>query len=123
MPIRQQMKGADVTWVGISGGWRHAPPGLSQAVHREVVAALAAGKTIVTGGALGVDYWATQTVLSIDPARLKVILPTSLATYASHYQRRAAVPSRPTIPASRRSTGTGGSHVHCGVVRLLALRA
>ncbi len=79
-----------MTWVGISGSWRHAPPGLPHAVRREVAAALAAGKSIVTGGALGVDYWATQTALSIDPARLRVILPTALATYASHYRRRAA---------------------------------
>ena len=28
--------------------------------------------------------------LSIDLARLKVILPTSLVTYAAHYRRRAA---------------------------------
>lgn len=79
-----------MTWVGVSGSWRHAPPGLPDAVRREVTAALAAGKSIVTGGALGVDYWATETALSIDPARLKVILPTSLATYAAHYRRRAA---------------------------------
>ena len=58
-------------------------------MHREVATALKAGKSIVTGGALGVDYWATETALSVDPARLKVILPTSLATYAAHYQRRA----------------------------------
>jgi hypothetical protein len=44
----------------------------------------------VTGGALGVDYWATETALGIDPLRLKVILPTSLATYAAHYRARAA---------------------------------
>jgi hypothetical protein len=78
-----------MTWVAISGSWRYAPPGLADAVRREVAAALAAGKRIVTGGALGVDYWATETALSIDPARLKVILPTSLATYAAHYRRRA----------------------------------
>ena len=58
-------------------------------MRREVTAALGAGKSIVTGGALGVDYWATETALSIDPARLKVILPTSLASYAAHYRRRA----------------------------------
>lgn len=79
-----------MTWVGVSGSWRYAAPGLQDAVHREVTAALAAGKSIVTGGALGVDYWATETALSIDPARLKVILPTSLATYAAHYRRLAA---------------------------------
>src|SRR5579859_3034723 len=76
--------------MGVSGSWRYAPPGLTDAVRREVAAALAAGKSIVTGGALGVDYWATETALSTDPARLKVILPTSLTTYAAHYRRRAA---------------------------------
>ena len=76
-------------WVGVSGSWRYAPAGLEGAVRREVTAALAAGKSVVTGGALGVDYWAAETALSIDPARLKVILPTSLTTYAAHYQRRA----------------------------------
>jgi uncharacterized phage-like protein YoqJ len=79
-----------VTWVGVSGSWRHAPAGLRDAVHREVAATLAAGKSIVTGGALGVDYWATETVLSTAPGRLKVILPTSFATYAAHYRQRAA---------------------------------
>jgi len=79
-----------MTWVGVSGSWRYALPGLREAVHSEVSAALAAGKSIVTGGALGTDYWATEVALSIDPARLKVILPTSLETYAAHYRRRAA---------------------------------
>lgn len=79
-----------MTWVGVSGSCRYAPPGLPDAVRREVTAALGAGKSIVTGGALGVGYWATETALSIDPARLKVILPTSLASYAAHYRRRAA---------------------------------
>ena len=59
-------------------------------MHEEVAAALAAGKSIVTGGALGTDYWATELALRIDPARLKVILPTSLVIYAAHYRRRAA---------------------------------
>jgi hypothetical protein len=78
-----------MTWVAISGSWRYAPPGLPDAVRREVTAVLAAGKRIVTGGALGVDYWATETALNIDALRLKVILPTSLTTYAAHYRRRA----------------------------------
>jgi hypothetical protein len=78
-----------MTWVGVSGSWRHAPPGLPDDVRQEVAAALRAGKGIVTGGALGVDYLATEIALNIDPRRLKVILPTSFATYASHYRRRA----------------------------------
>jgi len=90
MKTRQEAEGSEVTRVGVSGSWRYALPGLREAVHREVEAALAAGKSIVTGGALGIDYWATEVALSIDPARLKVILPTSLVTYAAHYRRRAA---------------------------------
>ena len=89
MPTAHRADEADVAWIGISGSWRYAPPGLADAVRREVTTALRAGKSIVTGGALGVDYWATQTALSMDPARLKVILPTSFTTYAAHYRRRA----------------------------------
>jgi hypothetical protein len=90
MKARQEAEGTGMIWVGVSGSWRYALPGLREAVHKEVVAALAAGKSIVTGGALGTDYWATEVALRIDPARLKVILPTSLVTYAAHYRRRAA---------------------------------
>lgn len=79
-----------MTWVGISGSWRYVLPELREAVQKKVTASLAAGHSIVTGGALGVDYWATEIALKFDPARLKVILPTSLATYTAHYQRRAA---------------------------------
>ena len=78
-----------MTWVGISGSWRYVMPELQEAVQTEVAAALAARKSIVTGGALGTDYWATEVALSADPARLKVILPTSLTTYAAHFRRRA----------------------------------
>jgi hypothetical protein len=94
------------TWVGVSGSWRHALPGLQDAVHREVAATLAAGKGIVTGGARGVDYWATQTALSVDPQRLKAILPTSRATYCALYRRRAA--EGVTSPASRGSDQSAG---------------
>lgn len=79
-----------MTWVGVAGSSRYVLPGLRETVHEEVAAALAAGKSIVTGGALGTDYWATEIALSIDAARLRVILPTSLVTYAAHYRRRAA---------------------------------
>ena len=90
MKTCHEAEGTEVTWVAVSGSWRYALPGLREAVHREVADALAAGKSIVTGGALGTDYWATEVALGIDPARLKVILPTSLVTYVAHYQRRAA---------------------------------
>lgn len=98
MKTCQEAEGNEMTWVGVSGSWRYALPELREAVHKEVAAALAAGKSIVTGGALGTDYWATEITLSIDPARLKVILPTSLVTYAAHYRRRA---TEGVIPAQQ----------------------
>jgi hypothetical protein len=54
---RSEAEGTEVTSVGVSGSWRYALPGLREAMYKEVAAALAAGKSIVTGGALGTDYW------------------------------------------------------------------
>ena len=49
------------------------------------------GGAIVTGGALGVDSVATDEVLHshFSPDQLKVIIPTSLATYSAHYRKKA----------------------------------
>jgi hypothetical protein len=73
--------------VEVSGSWRYELPGLPNAVRREVAAALRAGKGIVTGGALGVDYWATEMALSINRATGHP--PYFLATSEAHYRRRA----------------------------------
>lgn len=45
----------------------------------------------MTGGALGVDFIATNTVLALDPKckSLKIFLPTNLNTYTQHYLKRA----------------------------------
>ena len=50
-----------------------------------------AGKGLVTGGALGVDYIATDEYLKCDPsaAHLKIFIPTTLEKYAAHYRKRA----------------------------------
>jgi len=79
-------------WVGVSGSWRTSSPALKADVAREVTAALTAGKGIVTGGALGVDYDTTELVLQFAPdgSRLKVFLPTTLEIYAAHFRKRAA---------------------------------
>jgi len=76
-------------WTAVSGSWRHTAPGMEEDVRQAVTAALAAGKSIVTGGALGTDYWAADTALKMAPDRLMVILPVTLDTYAAHYRRRA----------------------------------
>jgi hypothetical protein len=78
-------------WVGISGSWRAASQKLKEDVEQEVTRILNSRHGIVTGGALGVDYLATDIALKRFPdgSRIKVFLPTSLESYARHYRKRA----------------------------------
>jgi predicted Rossmann fold nucleotide-binding protein DprA/Smf involved in DNA uptake len=77
-------------WVGITGSWRYQIPELQTCVEEEVLRIIRAGDAIVTGGALGVDYWATQIALHHGrPEQLLVILPTPLSIYQAHFARRA----------------------------------
>lgn len=78
-------------WVAISGSWRTVDATVEQDVRNEVRSILNRGDGIVTGGALGVDYIATDEALKADPKveHLKIILPTSLTDYANHYFRRS----------------------------------
>lgn len=78
-------------WIRISGSWRASCPELEKDVEREVNYILDSSNGIITGGALGVDYRATRVALRRFPNgnRIRVILPTSLDRYISHYQKRA----------------------------------
>ena len=78
-------------WVAISGSWRTVDAAVEKDVRAEVAEIVRAGNGIVTGGALGVDYIATDEALKTDPSArsLKIILPTSLTDYANHFFRRA----------------------------------
>lgn len=79
-------------WTAISGTWRTAPDAVERDVRTAVADILAAGGGIVSGGALGVDYIATDEALKRDPAAqsIRIILPTSLSDYANHYFKKAA---------------------------------
>jgi cell division protein FtsB len=46
---------------------------------------------LITGGALGVDYWALDEALKIDTKaeRIRVFLPSTLSFYKKHYNKRA----------------------------------
>jgi hypothetical protein len=81
-----------ICWVGITGSWRVSAPDLEHDVRSDVMALIRCGKGLVSGGALGVDFIATDEALRRDATgqRITVILPTSLAVYRSHYRRRAA---------------------------------
>jgi hypothetical protein len=77
-------------WVGISGSWRLTSPEIENAVRTEVKKIISEGNGIVTGGALNVDYQATDEVLiSGKLDQLKIFLPVSLELFVTHYQRRA----------------------------------
>ena len=78
-------------WIAIAGGWRKTNTDVEKDVRTTVRKILDRGDGIVTGGALGVDYLATNEVLKNDnnSNQIKLILPCSLETYSEHYRRRA----------------------------------
>ena len=77
-------------WVGISGSWRKTSPQVENDIRTEVQKIISDGNGIVTGGALNVDYQATNEVLkSRKLNQLKVFLPVSLELFVNHYQKRA----------------------------------
>lgn len=80
-----------VKWVAISGSWRRSNPEIVNDVRDSVANVMQRGDGIVTGGALGVDFIATEEALKHNPAvdRIKIIIPTSLEAYAEHYRKRA----------------------------------
>lgn len=51
-------------WYAISGTWKITTPQVQEDVERVVREIISKGDGIVTGGALGVDYVATQIVLN-----------------------------------------------------------
>lgn len=77
-------------WIGISGSWKATSPEIEKNVRKIVRDIVLAGNGIVTGGALNVDYQATDEALNLKrPKQIKVFLPTSLSVYAAHYRKRA----------------------------------
>jgi len=78
-------------WIAIAGGWRKTNALIEKEVSFLVREILIAGNGIVSGGALGVDYIATEVALDmgVEANQLKIIIPTSLNTYRKHYLKRA----------------------------------
>lgn len=78
-------------WIAISGTWRKTSPEVEQDTRGAVRAIIERGDGIVTGGALNVDYQATDEALKLDPGatRIKVFIPVTLERYAAHYRKRA----------------------------------
>lgn len=78
-------------WIAISGSWRRSNPEIEEDVRESIADVMQRGDGIVTGGALGVDFVATEEALKHNPEadRIKIIIPTPLEVYAEHYRKRA----------------------------------
>jgi len=78
-------------WVAISGSWRKINKEVENDVRKTVREIISRGDGIVAGGALNVDYIATDEALKLDPAakRIKIFLPATLEIFIAHYRKRA----------------------------------
>lgn len=87
----------DIKWAGITGSWRPRGGLVRYDVERTVDKILETGAGIITGGALGVDYFATKYVLgkfklSDLKDRIKIYLPNSYPGYLAHYGMSSTEP-------------------------------
>jgi len=78
-------------WWGVSGSWRLTSVEVEADVRAAVREVINDGDGIVSGGALNVDYFATDEALMLCPSgkKIKIIIPTPLDVFAAHYRRRA----------------------------------
>lgn len=78
-------------WVSIGGGWRKENKQLEEDVRKATREIMDSGNGMISGGALGVDYIATNEALKLDPTakRIKIFLPATLEIYIQHYREKA----------------------------------
>lgn len=78
-------------WYAISGSWRTIDEQVIRDVTEVVTKIVSVKDGIITGGALGVDYIATQIVIDHgNPQKqLKLFLPIKLGDFCKHYFKRA----------------------------------
>ncbi len=69
--------------IAVSGTWKETSPDVEADVRKAIHSLFEEGDSLVVGSALGVDYYAIDEMLTLDPSatRLTVILPTTLAQY------------------------------------------
>jgi predicted Rossmann fold nucleotide-binding protein DprA/Smf involved in DNA uptake len=78
-------------WYGITGSWRKTSAEVEADVRKTVREIIGDGDGIVTGGALNVDWFATDEALKMDSTtkHIRVCLPVTLERYVAHYRQRA----------------------------------
>lgn len=80
-------------WIAISGSCRLWNKKVEKDVRHIVKKILENGDSIVTGGATGVDYIATEEVMkyNLNLDRIKIFIPGSFELYIKHYQNGGEV--------------------------------
>lgn len=75
-------------WIGITGSSQNVDERVERDVRAAVRDIFERGDGIVAGGAVGVDYIATDEMMRLDPtgARVRVIIPNSFEGYLSHFK-------------------------------------
>lgn len=78
-------------WIAISGSWRKTNRKVEKDVRETVRKIISEGNGIISGGALGVDYFATDEAMRLDPdcKKIKIFLPAKLEIFAKHFLKRA----------------------------------
>lgn len=71
-------------WIAIVGGWRKTDNKVEEDVRRISEEIISAGDGIISGGALGVDFIATNKALFMN-GQLKIIIPSTLEIYYKDY--------------------------------------
>lgn len=76
--------------IAISGGWRKTNSQIEKDIRKKVKGIISQGNGIVSGGALGVDYIATDEALKTgNKEQLQILIPSTLEIYREHYFKRA----------------------------------
>ena len=81
-------------WVAISGSWRKTNSKVEKDVRNTVKKIISCGNGIISGGALGVDYFALDEAMKLNPTakQIKIYLPAKLNIFSRHFfkeQKRA----------------------------------
>ncbi len=74
-------------WILFTGTWRLTNEEVEADVRKFAREVIERGDGIVTGGATGVDYFAMDEAMKIDPSasNLKIIIPANLESYCFDY--------------------------------------
>ena len=78
-------------WVAISGSWRKTNSKVEKDVRSTVRKIILNGNGIISGGALGVDYFALDEAMRLNPSaeQIKIYLPAKLNIFSKHFFKRA----------------------------------